>query len=124
MTKQDDVKTAEETFFSALVTGDVKALSALLTADFLIIDVMSGRQVGKTEFISAVETGLLKFKTIDPLSPTRTRLYGGTAIVTGETNLWVEFAGKDLKVRNRYTHVYVSQEGGWELASAQGTPIS
>ena len=46
MKNESDVKAAEESFFSALVTAGVKTLQALLTEDFLIIDVMSGREAG------------------------------------------------------------------------------
>jgi hypothetical protein len=54
----------------------------------------------------------------------RLRWYGDAAVVTGETRMAGRFGEQRWSAHSRYTHVYVFAEGGWLLASAQGTPIA
>jgi hypothetical protein len=44
-------------------------------------------------------------------------------VVVGRTAMRGSFQGAEFVAASRYTHVYVD-DGGWRLASAQGTPIS
>jgi len=39
----------EQKFFSSLIGGDVRALDLILSADFLLIDVMTGSEVRKPD---------------------------------------------------------------------------
>jgi hypothetical protein len=88
-----------------------------------LIDVMRGAEVDKSSLRAAIESGSLKFETIEP-AEVRVRLYPGTAIVTGRTQMYGRFGDVPFAARSRYTHVYVQEESQWRLASAQGTPIA
>lgn len=120
---QQDVKAAEDAFFSALVTGQTKRLQDLMTDDFLLVDVMRGGLVSGRDLVAAIDSGALKFSTIDPLSATTTRIHGTAALVTGETRMHGLFQGQPWAAHSRYTHVYVQEGGRWRMVSAQGTPI-
>jgi hypothetical protein len=123
---------ADRLFFSSLLAGGVSDLDRLLDDDFLLIDVLSGGEVGKPVLLAALGAGHLRFDSIDP-AEIRVRLYGATAVVTGRTHMTGRFADAPFEARSRYTHVYVrsdpqpqpqpQQQGGWRLVSAQGTPI-
>jgi ketosteroid isomerase-like protein len=112
----------DQQFFSALIQSDHAALDRVLTDDFILIDVMRGAEVDKAELLEVIESGTLKFETIEP-AEVRVRLYPGTAIITGSTQIFGRFGDVPFTAHSRYTNVYVQQESQWRLASAQGTPI-
>lgn len=117
------VEDADQSFFAALRAADGPALAALLTDDFVLIDVMRGGEVPRADLIGAVGAGQLRFDAIDVIA-SHVRRYGSTAVVTGETSMRGRFGDAGWTAHSRYAHVYVEQEGRWRLASAQGTQIA
>jgi ketosteroid isomerase-like protein len=117
----DEAAATDAAFFAALIAGDIAALRVLLTDDFLIVDVISGGVTGRKAFLAALDGGGLVITAIEPKEVT-IRHYGGTAVVVGMTTMHGRFEGTEFTAASRYTHVYVD-DGGWRLASAQGTPI-
>jgi ketosteroid isomerase-like protein len=117
------VEDADQSFFTALRAADGAALGALLTDDFVLIDVMRGGEVPRADLIGAVAAGQLRFDAID-LVASRVRRYGNTAIVTGETRMRGRFGDAGWSAHSRYAHVYMELDGRWRLASAQGTQIA
>jgi len=103
--------------------GDGLALAALLTDDFVLIDVLRGGEVPRADLIGSVGAGQLRFDEIEVVA-SRARRYGSTAIVTGETRMRGRFGDAGWSAHSRYVHVFIEQEGRWRLASAQGTQIA
>jgi len=116
------VAEAEERFFSALLRRDGAALRGVLSKDFLLVDVMTGSEVPADTLIELVGGGHLVFDSVERLN-SRTRLYGSTAIVTGETRMRGRFGEQAFEAHSRYTHAYWISPDGWRLVTAQGTPI-
>ena len=114
---------ADKRFFNALIAGDVQALNRILADDFILIDVMSGSEITKPAFLAAIGSGQVKFKAIEP-ADNRVRLYQTTAIITGRTQMNGRLGDAPFTSNSRYTHVFVSQQNEWRLATAQGTPIA
>jgi ketosteroid isomerase-like protein len=123
MGSQDEVLAAEDRFFQALLRGDPGSLIAVLTPDFLLIDVMTGSEIPGPVLVDLVGSRQLRFESVDRIDA-RVRLYGGAAVVTGQTRMQGCYGEQRFEAHSRYTHVYVQGAGGWRLASAQGTPIS
>jgi ketosteroid isomerase-like protein len=123
MTIEHAAMKAEHAFFDALLRGDGPALQAVLTADFLLIDVMSGSEIPGDVLIDLVGSRQLRFESIERID-SRLRQFGDTAIVTGQTRMRGGFGDQRFEAHSRYTHVYVRDEERWRLASAQGTPIA
>jgi ketosteroid isomerase-like protein len=117
------IQEADQSFFTALRAADGAALAALLTDDFVLIDVLRGGEVPRGDLIGAVGAGQLRFDAIEVVA-SHVRRYGDTAIVTGETNMRGRFGDAEWAAHSRYTHVYVQKDDRWRLASAQGTPIA
>ena len=116
---------ADASFFSALLTADVARLEALLSEDFVIVDVNQGAVTGREAFIGFVASGAARFETIET-NPADcvVRFYGDVAIVVGATAMHFRLEdGTSFAARSRYTHVFVHTSDGWRLASAQGTRI-
>jgi ketosteroid isomerase-like protein len=113
----------DQQFFASLMRADVTSLTQLLADDFTLVDIMSGSEVDKPAFLTAVGSGHVKFETIEPAEQL-VRLYPPTIVITGRTQLKGTFGGHPFAVESRYTHVYVNQNGEWRLVAAQGTKIS
>jgi ketosteroid isomerase-like protein len=118
-----DVLAAEDSFFQALLQSDGAALRAVLTPDFMLIDVMTGSEIAGPVLIELVGSRQLRFEAVERLDA-RVRLYGSAAVVTGQTRMQGRFGEQPFGAHSRYTHVYVRGASAWQLASAQGTPIA
>lgn len=110
-------------FFAALTGQDSKALHEILSDNFILIDVLSGSEVTKTDLIGALESSQLVFKSVEPSLPT-VRLFGATAVITGRTEMVGQYGAASFTVHSRYTHVFYKEQLVWLLVSAQGTPIA
>lgn len=114
---------ADRAFFSALLSGNLDSLDSLLTDDFVMIDVLAGAEISKPMLLAAVGTSQVKFEAIDQVE-SKVRVYAtDTAVVVGRTEMRFRAAESSFTVASRYTHVFVLQDGAWQLASAQGTQI-
>jgi len=123
MNGENDVLGTEDRFFASLARGDGETLEGLLAPDFLLIDVFTGSDVGRSAFVEVIGSRQLMLESITRLG-TQTRLYGGVAVVTGQTRLVGHFRAQAFQVRSRYTHVYVRSREGYRLVNAQGTPVA
>ena len=123
MTTRDDVTAAEDRFFAALREADGSAFDALLTPDFVLVDVMTGSEIPGAVLREVVVGRQLVFESVERID-SRVRLYGSSAVVTGQTRMRGRYQEQSWSAHSRYTHVYVQGDGGWRLASAQGTPIA
>jgi ketosteroid isomerase-like protein len=117
-----DVLEAENQFFGALLRSDPKALSAVLAADFLLVDVMTGSEIPREILVDAVGSHQLVFESIERADG-RVRQYARTAIVVGETRMRGRYGEQSFSAHSRYTHVYIKSDG-WRLVTAQGTSIA
>jgi ketosteroid isomerase-like protein len=120
--EEADVLAAERQFFDALIESNGDGLDALLSDDFILVDVMTGSEMARSGLIDVVKSGLLKFDSIAP-AEVRVRVHGSTAIVNGRTEMSGHYGPASFTARSRYTHVYLHDGSRWRLTSAQGTPI-
>ena len=123
MTTQQEVSSAEDRFFTALLEADGGALGAVLTTDFVLIDVMTGSEITGPALREVVTGRQLVFESVERID-SRVRVYGSSAIVTGQTRMSGRYLQQTWSAHSRYTHVYIRGDDGWRLASAQGTPIA
>jgi ketosteroid isomerase-like protein len=114
---------ADKQFFNALIAGDVQALDRILVDDFILIDAMSGSEITKSAFLAAIGSGQVKFEAA-ATSDNRVRFYQTTAIITGRTQMTGQLGESSFAASSRYTHVFISQQDEWRLATAQGTPTT
>jgi Domain of unknown function (DUF4440) len=119
--QEPDVLSLERRFFNGLI-ANVAIVEDLLSDDSLLVDVLSGSEVTKSELITVLRSGQLKFEEIKQLG-SRVRFYEGTALVTGSTEMSGRFGDYPFSIFSRYTHVYVRSRDRWHLVSAQGTQI-
>ncbi|HEY9445285.1 MAG TPA: nuclear transport factor 2 family protein [Gemmatimonadales bacterium] len=123
MTTPHEVSAAEDRFFTALLQADGGVLDALLTPDFVLVDVMTGSEIPGPVLRELVAGRQLVFESIERID-SRVRVYGSAAVVTGQTRMGGRYQQQSWSAHSRYTHVYVRGDDGWRLASAQGTAIA
>lgn len=116
-------ESTELDFFEALTEANRETLAKVLADDFVLIDVMTGSEVPKSDLLEVVSGGLLKFESIDRIDY-RVRVYGTTAVVTGHTEMKGLYDGQAFKASSRYTHVFVDDGERWRMVAAQGTQIA
>ena len=113
----------ERAFFSALLSGNIDSLDSILADDFVMVDLMTGSEFSKAMLLAAVGSSQVKFEAIDPVE-SKVRIYScDTAVVVGRTEMRFRAGESSFSFSSRYTHVFVLQDGSWQLASAQGTQI-
>ena len=61
---------------------------------------------------------------INPPADVGVRIYRTTAVITGRTQMSGQLGETPFATENRYTHVYVEEQGRWRLVTAQGTQIT
>ena len=123
--RRREILDTDARFSRALLTRDVGTLEELLAADFLIVDVNAGGVTNRADFLAAMDAGLVTFESIETSSEEAVvREYPAAAIVIGTTAMLCRLPdGSSFSGRSRYTHVFTRSDGGWQLASAQGTAL-
>jgi ketosteroid isomerase-like protein len=119
---EQEVLAAEQRFFTALLEGSVEGLDAVLSDDFILVDVMMGSVIPKADLVAAIGAGQLKFLSVERVEA-QVRFYGTTAVVVGRTQMSGLFGEAEFTTKSRYTHVFAEQEGQWTMVSGQGTQI-
>ena len=114
----DAVKAQEKLWASATVAGDEAALRQVL-ADDLSYTHSNGDTDTKTAFIGNLKTGARKYHKLDHESMD-VRVYGNTAILTATAQVATSQKGGSVTPAHlRFIHVWVWQNGRWQLVAHQ-----
>jgi uncharacterized protein (TIGR02246 family) len=104
---------------AAISAGDVEALSALLSDDYVhvhmnaAVDDRAGHLDGVAKRPRQTTRGELQV-----------RVYGELAVLTGELTNQMVVPGQEPRVMRAYCHqVAVRRDGGWRFVSTQLTPL-
>jgi ketosteroid isomerase-like protein len=117
----DVVKAAELARFAAAEKNDLEALGKLL-ADDLTYTHSTGVLETKAVFLDSLKSGKLQFKKIEP-ADLQVRVYGTTAVINGTAKLSVVSDGQPKEVHARFTDVWVSHGGRWQMVAWQSTKL-
>jgi hypothetical protein len=113
------VRQAALAWTQAAVKQDASALERVL-ADDLIYAHANGRTQTKAAYIAAVTKGPARYESFD-FSGVNVRIYDRTAVLTAFTD--VRMVGVDV-FRVRALHVYVLNDGRWQLAAHQSARVA
>lgn len=117
----DEIKKLEQQRNEAILKGDTATLDKL-TSDDYTNTTAQGKVEKKAEIMDGFKSGKIKFDSRE-LSDLDVRVYGNTAVVTGEVNQKATNNGVDTSGQSRFTRVYVKQNGRWVSVANQATPI-
>ncbi len=105
----------------AQIDADAAALERIYAADFIGVG-PSGAVRTKPQVISDFASGELKFQSITT-EEVQVRIYGNTAVETGRSTMNGQDKGKAVPRDNRFTRVWVKQQGHWQLVLNHYSPL-
>jgi len=106
----------------AMLHSDVSALESLLAED-LTIFWGDGTADDKASTLALLRAGRLRYAQLD-YEDTRVRLYGETAVVTGQARVKEQSDNEKRSYLVRVTRVYVRQQDRWRLVASQTTRVA
>ena len=118
---ESEVLSVDAMRMEAMVKGDVAALSALLTADMVHVDV-NGRVDDKQSILYGIRSRTTTYETIMP-TERRARVFANVAVVRGVAAIRGVNRKERVDVTVRYLAVYERRSGRWQLTLAQSTEI-
>ncbi|MCS6805026.1 MAG: nuclear transport factor 2 family protein [Acidobacteriota bacterium] len=119
---EEAVRMAQIRRFEAMMRGQVKLLERLLDDD-LTYTHSSGIVDTKADLLHSLQAGAIRYDSIEA-DDIQIRLYGQTAVVTGQARMKVRRQGQPLDFRVRFTEVYVKRNNQWLLIAWQSTEIN
>jgi ketosteroid isomerase-like protein len=123
---EKQIATAEKTWTEAHRRGDAALLRRLLASEFTFTG-PTGRVSDAKDYLAVVGAASEAAPSVSPdeveSCNTKTRVYGGTAVVSGETVAHGRRDGKVFKESTRFLRVYVNRDGRWQMVAGQDTPI-
>jgi ketosteroid isomerase-like protein len=116
----DELRALESRRCEAISAGDVDALMAMLTDDYVHVH-MTGRVDDRAGHVDAVASR--------PRRTTRgeltTRMWGDVAVLTGELTNHMTMPDGEARQLHAYCHeVAVRTDGSWRFVSIQLTPLT
>ncbi|AKV04446.1 Cytochrome P-450:NADPH-P-450 reductase [Labilithrix luteola] len=104
----------EERLWKAQLSADVEALDDLI-ADDLLFTGLAGSLETKAADLEQHRSGALKITKLDPVE-FRVRPIPGGAVTSVKMDAAAVLAGKPTTATLRYTRVWVSENGRWQIA--------
>src|SRR6185503_18387533 len=109
------IKQVDHERIQAQIGADAAALDRIYANDFIGIG-PSGRVRTKVQVMADFTSGDLKFQSITT-EDVQVRVYGNTAVETGRSTMIGRDKGKAVPRDNRFTRVWIKQQGRWQLVS-------
>jgi hypothetical protein len=108
------IRALEEQLWRAQLSGDVTVLDHLLAEDLLFTG-LAGSLESKASDLQQHRSGALKITKLEPLE-FRVRVIPGGAISSVKMDASALIAGKLSSAILRYTRVWISEGGRWQIA--------
>jgi ketosteroid isomerase-like protein len=115
------IRAVEERLWKAQLSGDVEALDDLI-ADDLLFTGLAGSLETKAADLQQHRTGALKITKLEPLE-FRVRVIPGGAITSVKMDAAAVVAGKLTSATLRYTRVWISEGGRWQIAGGHMSAV-
>src|SRR5438874_8943305 len=112
---EETIRKLDNERIQAQIHADAAALDRIYAADFIGVG-PSGTVRAKPQVISDFTSGGLKFQSITT-DDVQVRVYGDTAVETGRSTMNGQDAGKTVPGDNRFTRVWIKQQGRWRLVA-------
>jgi ketosteroid isomerase-like protein len=106
---------------AAMLSGDEAAMRHLFHED-MIFTHSSGLAETKSSFIGSIANGKFDYKRIEQTKE-RVRLYGDTALVSGQAAIDIDADGAPRKLNLCYLAAWIRTETGWKFVAWQSAAI-
>jgi len=101
------------------IKKDAAGLGRIIAEDFVGVE-SSGRMFNKTQVINVIESGSGAVQS-EAAEDLKVRVYGDTAIVTGQFSIKSEKNEADDNLKLLFTNVWAKRDGQWLIVSRQAT---
>lgn len=101
----------EDEWSQAIVANDAEQIGSFMTDDWVIVS--ESGMATKEEFLSFVRSGELTHSAMERVSEARTRVYGGTAVITARVTNTAHYRGQRYDANEWTTDVFVLADGRW-----------
>src|ERR1700704_3475319 len=118
---EEVIRKLDDERIQAQIHADATALDRIYAADFIGVG-PSGRVRTKPQVISDFTSGDLKFQSITT-DEVQVRVYENTGVETGLSTMIGQDRGKAVPRDNRFTRVWVKQQGHWRLVLNHYSPL-
>jgi uncharacterized protein (TIGR02246 family) len=116
------VRQQDEQRIHAQISADANALHRIYADDFLGIG-PTGVVRNKAQVIADFTSHELTYQSITT-ADVRVRIYGNTAVETGRSTMIGRDKGKAVPRDNRFTRVWVLNDGSWQLVANHYSPMT
>ena len=116
------IRAVEERLWKAQLSADVEALDDLI-ADDLLFTGLAGSLETKAADLQQHRSGALRITKLDPLE-FRVRAIPGGAITSVRMGAAAVIAGRPTSAVLRYTRVWISEGGRWQIAGGHMSVVA
>lgn len=116
-----EVEKREESLRTAMLSGDVGALSSLID-DRLVFTGPDGTVLNKTQDLSAHESGILKFSKLD-IADSSVHQIGDMVLVTTKATLAGTFGERSIDGMFAYTRLWSRSSGQWRVVAGHASRV-
>lgn len=106
----------EHRWIDATIKGDAQAFASFM-ADEYVAAVSNARIRDKATWVEGVRSGGLKYDSVE-LRNLKVRLYGETAVVTGEYTQKATWNGQDHSAKGAYVTTWLKRDGRWQAIAS------
>ena len=121
MTTDEVLRVHRDIFYRSLLDQDYDALSDLYANEYMLVRA-DGSVLNKAAVLYDLKAGGLTFKSIE-LVGEDVRIYGETAILTGQSRTLAFRNGEEFRSRFRLVAVYTREAEDFKLIHFQSTPF-
>jgi len=119
--EQQILKTLEQRG-EAQIQRDFPTLERIM-ADECIYTHASSQTQSKAEFLADLKSGKRIYKALKN-TDLHVMVYGGTAVLTGRSDISAVNDGKDVEVATKFLEVYQKRDGRWQMVAHQSTRLA
>ena len=118
----EDVLAAIRAYRQALIKKDVPTLKRIWSDDYKFVN-GHGRLRTKADRIAEIESGHSAIDSIKHEDEPTVTMHGKTALVLSHVTIVGKYSGKEVSGEFRSLHVWINEDGRWQLVFNQLTPI-
>lgn len=117
----DHLLQLEKEFEQAIILNDSQSIERIIADDWIIVD-GEGHIIDKKSFLAVIQSGSLTHDAMNLEQP-RVRIYGDTALITGQATSSGKYGGASFTTRELSTDVFVKFGNRWRCVLTQLTPL-
>lgn len=118
---QQEVLAAHEKRRLATLNGDANTVASMMTDDLTFTHANAVVET-KEQFIDALKTGRLQYKTLTD-EDRQVRVNGTTGVVSGTVHIVVDASGTEYDLRVLFTELWVKEGDTWQMMLWHATEV-